>query len=299
MNLNDIQSELRSIELRVQKLYNVIDDMKPKSEDQREKEFEAIYNMAKDVPIQNEMLAKTDPNIQQHLLSGLFYIAMSDAQGINIKLLYLCRLIVGCSIPMSLKDLYMYGMQFNEQNIREIAEYSVQYRDFFIVEALIVSNITGEASPDMMSLISQIGAIMGLKKEEMRLAANVARCVLTANWNQLQDPPVSADINWEGRFASHIPEEWFKLRRVYVKKICVTRYIDLNSSLGGLLSSLYAPIGVDPIFTASSNDVKKEELCDIQQSVRSESFVRKNQLLLEYKNKTYSDSDKKNIRIHL
>ena len=181
MNLTDLQMELRSIEEHISQLHNEIEKMKPQAEEGKKKDYESIDRLAKKHAVEHTRLNRAEEYVKKTFIRGLAYLLAAEKTEVHDRLLYLTRLSVGCGLDMTSEEIYKSGIEFEAADIEGLCTNLTEYKYTYIVEALIIANLSGEPPVHMLSVIADIAQTMGLDKEEMQVTAQVAKAKLTDN----------------------------------------------------------------------------------------------------------------------
>ena len=94
LNLTELQIELRSIEDHIAQLHSEIENMKPKTDEQKKTDFDAITKLAKQHPINNLGIVNAPEILQKEFVNSLSYLLLTEEKDIYSGLLYLCRVAV-------------------------------------------------------------------------------------------------------------------------------------------------------------------------------------------------------------
>lgn len=214
LSLTDLQVELRSIEERIEKLYVEIETMKPKSIKEEQKTFLKITRLAKQYPITVESLNLVSHSQKDLFISVLAHVISIDEDNLYEKLLYLCRISYGSGLKFDAEEIYKVGLKFDEQEVGRISEELKELRYVLLVEALIIANITGKASSDMLFEIAEIATLLKCNRIELQIIAQVAKSKLTQNLDLLHELNITEIVNFDNVFDDYIPREWIVKQRV-------------------------------------------------------------------------------------
>ncbi len=194
-----------------------IEKMKPQPEGERKEDFNRITRLAKRYPLENRVVGKGDPLIQKVYISCLSYIMTADEENLYHKLLYLCRLAQGLGADYASEDILKMGMEFEQGHFENSCEQLKEQKHPFLTDALILANITGETAKATFALIADLGEVLKCDKEEIRVAANVAKAVLLNDMDLLHNIPAPFAKPWIRQF---IPTSWIESQRKYCGKYC-------------------------------------------------------------------------------
>jgi len=78
LNLTELQVELRTIEDRLSVLHNEIEKMKPKTDEEKKTDYEALTKLALKHPLGNRTISNAPEDIKKLFFSGLSYMILSD-----------------------------------------------------------------------------------------------------------------------------------------------------------------------------------------------------------------------------
>lgn len=219
MNLTDLQVELRAIEDRLAVLWTEIEKMKPRPQNEQQTNFEKITALAAQYPFKNKLLAGQPELVQKEYLSLLSYISLLNKEHISEKLLYITRIAAGIVKGISAETIYRMGLEYNTEDLNQACNDLQSIRCSLLTDALILANIAGEAAPEMLSAVADVAELMKADREEIGVAAMVAKAVLTDDFDILDKIPTPSENRWSGKFTPFIPEEWLAARRVFCGKI--------------------------------------------------------------------------------
>lgn len=219
MNLTELQMQLRSIEEHISGLQMEIEKMKPQPEDKKKIMFEKITEIASKFPLQNRHFSKAS------MIDVRAYISLADDNNIYDKLLFLCRLSHGMGLKMSSEDIFKAGLDVDEKYFEKACSELKGQKYSFLTDALILVNITQQASEASFRLIADIAIIFECEKEDLRVAAMVAKAVLVEDFNILKQIFMPSKNRYMGQFRQHIPLSWIKAQRVKCGSLCTEQYL--------------------------------------------------------------------------
>ena len=266
MNLTELQIQLRSIEEHISDLQVEIEKMKPQPEDEKKVMFEKITELASNYPLESRCFPKASNLDVKAYISCLAYISLADDSKIYDKLLFLCRLSHGMGLPMSSDDIFKMGLEIDEKYFDKACSELKCYKYSFLTDALILVNITEEATEDSFRLIADIAKIFECEKEDLRVAAMVAKSVLVEDFNVLKQIPVPSKNRWMGQFKEHIPAEWIKAQRIQCGMICTEKKRS---------QSPYLHLRTDNAFDSIVS-------CVVKNRIQAGSIVQKGNVLISY-----------------
>lgn len=287
MNLTELQIQLREIEEHISTLQGEIEKMKPQPEEEKKKVYETITKIALKYPLENRKFSQAVLGLNKVYISCLAYITLADEKNLDEKLLYLCRLAHSMKCFTSAEDILRMGLEVNKEYFEKACYELKGVKDFFLVDALIVTNISEEASYDALVLIADVAQIMECGKEELQVISLLAKSVLTNDFNNLLYIPVPKTVSEIRRFKEQIPPAWIESQRVYIGKICtdVKRIEQDNNDSSSTASFLKSMRKIFNFFTV--------EPCKITTRQQAGSIVEKGQAVITYHKKMTEDEIKK------
>lgn len=273
MNLTELQIQLRSIEEQIAMLQTEIEKMKPKPEDEQKAMFEKITKMASQFPLENKQtISMSDTDVKTYL-TCLAYVILADKNQIYERLLYICRLAYGLGITISAEDIFRMGLEVDKIYLDKACSELKNFRDSFLVDALILTNIGQEVTDVMFSLVADIAKILECDKEDIQVAAYVAKAVLLADFNVLKQIPVPSKNRWMGQFTQHIPTSWINSQRIKCDEICT----EIKKTSASSTNSYY------PLRTViGDSTIDTQNPCVIKNRLQAEKIVKKGDELVVY-----------------
>lgn len=280
MNLTELQIQLRSIEEHISDLQAEIEKMKPQPEDEKKAMFEKITELASKYPLESRCFPKSSNVDVKAYISCLAYISLADDSKIYDKLLFLCRLSHGMGLPLSSEDVFKMGLEIDEKYFDKACSELKSQKYSFLADALILVNITEEATEASFRLIADIAKIFECEKEDLRAAAMVAKAVLTEDFNVLKQIPVPSKNRWMGQFHQHIPATWIKSQRVKCGEICTEQYMPKSDSSS--VSFFAAIIANAQTGLNEMEKYSKNNPCVVKKRLNAGTVVKKGEELVLY-----------------
>lgn len=227
-SLLDIQQEIRTLENSVQQIMGSIKNINADIDNIRNSsevgvlDFCRIEILAKQFTFSKHPLDKLeDGRACQVYLEMLLNIVRLDSDGevtVN-RMVFIKWLQLQSRIDWSLEDLYKDSFKIEKQSYYELVEsIPKKYREYFIVDALIVANIAGSANEEIYEYISDMIAILGMSSEDIKKLALISRLALSQNVEGIsreQLKIVQDKIKGYGHYIkSNIVEDGIKALRV-------------------------------------------------------------------------------------
>lgn len=281
MNLTELQVELRSIEDHISSLHSEVEKMKQQNDQTKNMaskiDFNTITKMARQHPISGLSICIAPEFLKKEFISGLAYLSVIEQDDINSRLLYLCRLALGCNLELTAEDIYRFGLEFNDDDIEKISVELQEYKYTYLVEAFIIANLSEKTPVNMLAAIADMANLMGCDKEEIRVIAQVAKSKLLNNPDVLKYIPLQSKNRWSGKFKEYIPKEWI----VGQRQRCGTIRTVRARFIGWLFGQ-----------NAGSSD-RYEDDCVIKSKPQSGSVVKKGEPILVYEGDALITHEKK------
>lgn len=232
-SLLDIQQDLRVLEKNIQEINECVKTINTDIETIKNSsegvvlDYSKIELLAKQIDFGKHPLDKLkDGRACQIYLEMLLNIVRldQDEEAVVNRMVFVQWLQIQSKIDWSLEDLYLDCLKTDKQLIYEMFEMiPKKYKEFFLVDALIVVNIAGNANEEIYQYIADIIAFLGLSTEEVKDLAFISRVSLSQNLSGasrddlkvLQDKAKSFSHYIRNEFA----EEGIKALRVVVVEL--------------------------------------------------------------------------------
>ena len=224
MNLTDLQMELRTIEEHISALHHQIEKMKPQTAGQQKTDFEKITKLAAQHPLVNTRIKEAPKEVQKLIMGSFVFLVLAEKTDIYSRLLYLCRLSKGSGCDLSAEELYQLGLAFERSDLDKLGKDLADYKYTYLVEALIVANLSGEASAETLSSIADLANLMKCGKEEMCVLGMMAKSILLGNPDYMLEMPVPFKNRWSGKLKEFISSGWVEKHRELCGLLCMTEY---------------------------------------------------------------------------
>jgi len=286
MNLTNLQLELQDIEKHIASLQIKIEQMKPAVEKVTEDNYAQIAQIAKLFPIKRTALEAADRVLQKEYIVSLAYFFLTSGNKIYDKLLYICRISMGCKLEMTPEDIYKGCLDFEKNEMDKICVELAKYKYSYIVDALIIANITRNPENRDLTVVTDIALLLGCNKEELRVVALMAKCILVANYDLLKNMSFSTQPCLSRQLNGLLPKEWLVAQRLFLERILITSK-KIKKDDGTLKDN--KPTNIPWI--RSGNDVNITEtdimsdnmdLCEITDKVKNESMVKRGNHIITY-----------------
>lgn len=214
MNLTELQMQLRSVEEQMAELQTEIEKMKPKPESEKKLIYNKITRLAQKYPIENKRSFYISEAVAKAYVSCLAHIIVADEDKIYDKLLYLTRIAYGMGLSASADAIILMGMEFDKNDFDNACIELKDIKYAFLTDALILVNISEQASEDVFALIADMAQSLGCDKEDVRAAGFVAKAVLKNDFDILNQMPAPSNNRWAAQLRSYIPDSWIEAKRI-------------------------------------------------------------------------------------
>lgn len=232
-SLLDIQQDIRLLEKNIQEINECVKTINT--------DIETIRNSSEDVELDYlkiELLAK-QLDFGKHPLDKLkdgracqIYLEMllnimridQDEESFVNRIVFVQWLQIQSRIDWSLEDLYLDCFKTDKQLIYEMVEIiPKKYKEYFLLDALILANIMGTANEEMYQYIADIIAVLGLSTKEVKDLAFISRVSLSQNISSASRDDLNVLLDKAKSFGHYIRnvlvEEGIKALRVVVVEL--------------------------------------------------------------------------------
>lgn len=190
-SLLDIQQDIRNLENSVKDITDSIrnissdiDNIRNASADSAELtlDYKKIEALAKQVIFKKHPLSELkQPQVERMYLDMLLNIVRLDADddaAVN-RMVFIQWLKMQSHVDFTLEELYIGSFKLDKKLYYDFVDsLPTEYREYFVVDALIIANISGKANSEIYEYIAQIASILGIPADEMRALALIAKVAL-------------------------------------------------------------------------------------------------------------------------
>lgn len=232
--LLDIQQDIRKLEGRVEEITENIRTLSSDIEDMRNstQDMDIDYSktkiLARQIPFKSHPLGELhDERLQRIYLELLLSIVRLDTEQETMvsRMIFLQWLQMQSQVDWPLAELYKESFKIDKNVYYEFADaLSDKYKEYFIVDALIIANINGKANRAVMEYIADLSAVFGIGKEKLRRLSIISHMVLIQNIPEVSRKDLyelfwSIKTSWNYYLGRNIAEQARNsLRVVEVKK---------------------------------------------------------------------------------
>lgn len=239
-SLLDLQQNVRHLEKSMTEITNSIKDINSDIEELRrinqniDIDYSKIENLANNISFDKHPLEKLDDSrICKIYIEMLLNIVRLDAnkdkyQEITVNRLILIQWIKSqTKINLSLEDLYTDCYKIKSDVFNEmLVTIPNNYKDYFVVDALVVANLCGSANTDIYDYIAGIVAVLGIDKERLRILSLVALTALCQNISQIDDKDLYEFLSYAQLFKHYIKPEILNTAIYSFRQIIVVKLLN-------------------------------------------------------------------------
>lgn len=230
-SLLDIQQDVRNLESNVQEITKRIKALNSdiadirNAEDDAEYDFQKIELLARKIPFEEHPLSwlkSAGSGICQSYLELLLALVQLDPEEKKTmdRMVFIQWLQMKSGIVLSLDDLYKNTLKMNRKRYFELLELICgKYREYFIVDALIVSNITGAVNRAMYEYIADIAAVFEISLQEVKRLALIAKITLKQEEKNLGEEQKKFILAHGNEYGYYISEVINRIRRNLAVKV--------------------------------------------------------------------------------
>lgn len=304
MNLTELQLELRKIEEQVATLHNEVEKMKPQTEEDKKIDYEKITKLAEKNPIVNSKIKSISNENKKLIFSSYAYILLLEERDLYIRILYLCRLAKGSEYDVTAEELYILGLRFGEMDLNELISNIATYKYTYLVELLIMANLSAESSVSILKMIADISRMFKVNKEEMRVLGIVAKSVLINDENYIFSMNTLRKSDCGSVLRECLSDELVKKYRKECGKLCLKKYVyNIGNDFQDLLNftslleasdlAKYTYL-VDECNSTSQKGVKyiEKKPCEIISRLQTGNVVKKGDVICTYSEREINNREK-------
>ncbi len=289
MNLTELQVALHDIEKHIYQLYLEIENMKPKTDEEKKTDYDAITKLAKQYPITGLRISNASFIQKKQFVSSLSYLLLTEEKNVYAGLLYLCRLSFGCNLKFAADEIYTLGLEFESKDIDKVCMNLENYKYSYLIEGFVIANLSEESPTNIFKIIADIAKIMGCDQEEIRVLAQIAKSKLIGDIDIVNQIPLPSRNRWSGKFNEYIPKSWIESQREKCLEICTEKYLKKSSSD----SSTYRVWTMRIMNEEGGKTYDVKNPCVVKTRVEFGSIVKKGETILEYEDRYKNEEIRK------
>lgn len=188
-SLLDIQQDVRNLENKVQEITESIKNISLDIDSIRNSSGGAVLDFGKIEVLAKQMEFGKHPldrlkeghicQLYIEILLGIVHL--DSAEDLTIKrMVFIQWLQIQARIDWSLEDLYQDSFKIDKPAYYEMAELiPKRYKEYLLVDALMVANISGKANEEIYNYVADIVTILGIQSESVGVLASIAKLALS------------------------------------------------------------------------------------------------------------------------
>lgn len=198
-SFGDIQQDIRKLETQVgdimSYLKNIKSDMEKleNSKDTLNLDFEKIRIFAKQIPYSGHpilLMEEGNRHLYLTMLMSIIKLDMDKKNTIN-RLIFLQWIMDQEGGRDSVIDLYRDSMAVDTKFYYEfVCDIPELYKKYFVVDALIIANITGSVIHEVYEYMTEIFSILNIDSEEIKELALISKVALSQDTKQLSQKQI-------------------------------------------------------------------------------------------------------------
>ena len=215
-SLLDIQREVRELDHRVKDLsssitaiYDEIDALR--DDDVGNIDYEMIRVVSRQITFEQHPLGRLDDiyarKLYMEALLSLVHTDRGSDASIN-RLIFIQWILTQSKMNETLEDLYRDTFNISTNTFRDLLEFlPTQYRLYLVVDSLIVANICGQASSEVLNYVVNLCDILGVGKEQLRSLSIIAKGVLRQNLGRIRKEDLQELLSQSKEFQYYLNDK--------------------------------------------------------------------------------------------
>lgn len=189
-DLQNIQGEVTELEQNAHATLERLQDLHEKLEKLQRPEgglafdIENIEQLSRSIPFSGHPLCMNPEAARDYILALLHIVCVDKDSNANRERLAFIRWLqkqAALSEPLGNLSKNAYQMKVNQYARLNRTLLDPSLRDVFLVDALLVSNMHGAASLEVLKYISMLAAVLDVDRMKMEVLASVSRWILCGN----------------------------------------------------------------------------------------------------------------------
>lgn len=221
--IRDLENKVKDISVSISSIYEEIDDFR--NDDTEESiDYKMIQVLSNHIGFGKHPLDKLeDAYACQMYLEALLNLVQADkgsSSTVN-RLVIIQWLLTQSRLDMELEELFKESLRVSSDTFGELVEIlPKQYRNYFVVDALLVANICGQANEDVLGYIVNLCTILGVDKEQLRILSIIARGALKQDLGKMRKADLQLVLEYAKKFKHYLNAE-----KLLKKTLCSQRTI--------------------------------------------------------------------------
>lgn len=217
-SLLDIQQDVRSLEKSVDEMKAALRGINADIENLRnvhqnsDVDCKKIDRLAKQFSFGNHPLRNQikEEAIARAYLKLLLLIVRLDGDEENYikRLVFIQWLLQQSQIDRTLNDFLKDSYEITEQSYYDLTELIPQeYRESFIVDALIVANVSGTANREILEYIADLLEVLNIKKQRLNILSKIVHLTLCKKSGEMKNEELPEFLECAKSFPHYVKEE--------------------------------------------------------------------------------------------
>ncbi len=219
-SLLDIQQDIRGLEstvkdmaVRIESINSDISELRNSAQDAQGRDFDysRIEILAGQLHFGRHPLGKIEDGrlCQMYLEMLLQMIRLdNDFETTVNRLIFMQWLQIQAEIDWSLEELFTDACGLEASAYDEFVRMMPKkYVENFILDALIVANIGGEANREILEYIAELGCVLGITTEQISILASVASAVLCRQFGKTEREKMERVLNCAKKYGCYIDSD--------------------------------------------------------------------------------------------
>lgn len=247
INLLDMQKEIRNLENKIQDIYSHVSSIYERIDESRNKDiikesldYEMIRVMSARFSFEEHPLSKLK-NVyarQMYIEILLSLIQLDKESNVTMNRLIFIQWIINESrLKIKLEDIFRETLKMSSSTFGKFINIlPEQYNDYLIVDALIIANICGQASENILNYIANLCIILGINKEKIKILSITTKCILKQSIGRMKKEDLQFFLTYSKKFKYYIDsnmnneimEKTLLLQRKIVAKVPDSKSINFK-----------------------------------------------------------------------
>lgn len=230
-SLLDIQQEVRKLEQNVRDITegiktinSDIEEMK-QSPEKVEIDYKKIASLARNIPFKHHPIRNLGDEraCRMYLVMLLHIVALNKGKdGVKDGFIFIQWIKDRSDIDWSLEELVRESMRQDSSLYYDFAEmFPEQYKEKFLVDALIIGNLGGCASRKAMEYIANVSVIFDIDMEKLCNLSTVSKIILCQSVDGLDKAVLRENISYAKRYMYYLEDGLYELWKRESREIVV------------------------------------------------------------------------------
>lgn len=206
--IRDLDNKIQEISFKISSIYKSVDDFRNKDIIKDGIDYEMIHLKSTYFKFGKHPLRKLK-NLyacQMYIKILLSLIQLNRGSKITInRLIFIQWLINESGLKIKLKDFFGESLKISYETFDKLINIlPKQYKDYLIVDALIIANICGQANEEIFRYIIDLCLILEYSKEEIRIFSIIAKNTLKQNIGKIREENLQVILDYLEKFRHYI-----------------------------------------------------------------------------------------------